>query len=82
MRDDFFERFKEAKTSKDIAALIAELRGEKTVLKKREAQERIRKKHEREEEKRREQAERITRERRPDLLNPSPLGGEGGSAKR
>jgi tRNA (guanine37-N1)-methyltransferase len=31
---------------------------------------------------RREQAERITRERRPDLLNRSPLGGEGGSAKR
>ncbi len=31
---------------------------------------------------RREQAEQITRERRPDLLNPSPLGGEGGSAKR
>ena len=31
---------------------------------------------------RREQAERITRERRPDLLNPSPLGGEGGRAKR
>lgn len=31
---------------------------------------------------RRQQAETITRERRPDLLNPSPLGGEGGSAKR
>ncbi len=31
---------------------------------------------------RREQAEKITRERRPDLLGPSPLGGEGGSAKR
>jgi tRNA (guanine37-N1)-methyltransferase len=31
---------------------------------------------------RREEAERITRERRPDLLGPSPLGGEGGSAKR
>ena len=31
---------------------------------------------------RRAEAERITRERRPDLLNPSPLGGEGGSAKR
>jgi tRNA (guanine37-N1)-methyltransferase len=36
---------------------------------------------------RRAEAERITRERRPDLLepspfSPSPLGGEGGSAKR
>ncbi|HEY5798358.1 MAG TPA: tRNA (guanosine(37)-N1)-methyltransferase TrmD [Bosea sp. (in: a-proteobacteria)] len=31
---------------------------------------------------RRAEAERITRERRPDLLNPSLLGGEGGSAKR
>jgi tRNA (guanine37-N1)-methyltransferase len=31
---------------------------------------------------RHEQAEAITRERRPDLLNPSPQGGEGGSAKR
>ncbi len=31
---------------------------------------------------RRAEAERITRERRPDLLLPSPLGGEGGSAKR
>ncbi|MCP4561584.1 MAG: tRNA (guanosine(37)-N1)-methyltransferase TrmD [Bosea sp.] len=31
---------------------------------------------------RREQAERITRERRPDLLSASSLGGEGGSAKR
>ena len=31
---------------------------------------------------RRQQAETITRERRPPRLNPSPLGGEGGSAKR
>lgn len=30
---------------------------------------------------RREQAERITKERRPDLLSPSLLGGEGGPAK-